>query len=232
MIELRLRTLKRFFISLLIVLGLVAMALTALRYRQFTRLPKPIEMVTAPAASPSLVAPVLASGSVSLQSDDPSWQVSWQASQAAVDMALLGRYPRLHERFPDGVRLILVDQPLAPEPLRGPYDDQPAELTLGSTHPEPRPGESVTPDAEAWAGCRRDLELGPARQLHCYLFVQGEPGDTLEALAVMAWVQALDETLTGRIQLFDRNHFPFLNAHKQGETWTYSDAYLSLSFLP
>ncbi len=125
-----------------------------------------------------------------------------------------------------------MDQPRAPEPLRGPYDDHPAELTLGTIYPEALDGEPVRPEAEAWAGCRRDLELGPARQLHCYLYVRGEPGDTLDALAVLAWIQALDETLTGRIQPLDRSKLTFLNAHKEGEQWTYSDAYLSLSSSP
>jgi hypothetical protein len=229
MIELRLRSLGRFALSLLLVFGLTALALFALRHRQFSQQPRPLQVVSV-AASPDLIAPVL--GSVTLHSDAPAWQAAWRKPQATITAAFAARYPGLHKRFPDGVRLTLVEQPQAPEPLRGPYDDQPAELTVGAVYPEPQPGESVQPLAEAWAGCRRDLELGPARQLRCYLFVRGEPGDTLDGLAVLAWIQALDEALSGRLQPLDRNNLPLLDAHKEGEQWTYSDAYLSLSSSP
>ena len=232
MIELRLRFLWRFILHLLVVLALTAIVLLALRYRRFSQQPQPIQVVSEPVASSDLMAPVLDAAPLTLHSAAPAWQISWRQPITATAAALWGRYPGLSERFPDGIHLTLVDQPRAPEPLRGPYDDHPAELTLGAITPEAHDGESVQAVAEAWAGCRRDLELGPARQLHCYLYVRGEPGETLDGLAVLAWIQALDETLTGHIQPTDRSHLPLLNAHIQGEQWTYSDASLSLSSSP
>jgi hypothetical protein len=141
---------------------------------------------------------------------------------------LSARYPGFEERYPDGVSLTIVDEAIAPEALRGPYDPTPTRLLAGAIFPQPPPGESILPDAEAWAGCRRDLELGPARQLRCYLHIQGEPGDTLDGLAVVAWVQALDIAVTGTSQPLDPDALPFVTLYQENKQWTYTDSYLSL----
>jgi len=221
-----LRFLGRLALAALLLFVLTAFGLAA--FPQFSQQSQPTNPAPGSAASADLIAPLLDAASLTLRSADPAWQVSWRAPDTNAT-AISDRYPGLSDRFPDGVLLTLMDQPQAPEPLRGSYDDHPAELTVGAIYPEAVAGESVQPQAEAWAGCRRDQELGPARQLNCYLYVRGEPGDTLDGLAALAWIQALDETFSGRIQAIDRETLPFINAHKQGEQWTYDDSYLSLA---
>jgi hypothetical protein len=236
------RFLSRLALTSLLLLILVALAVAGARDRPFSQPLQPSIVVPASAATPDLEAPLLSPASLTLQSATAAWQVAWRPSPDAIAAqvawrpspdaiaaTLSRRYPRIQERFPDGIQLTLLDHAHAPQPLRGPYDDQPAELSIGAIYPEALPGQSVQPQAEAWAGCRRDLELGPARQLDCYLFVQGEPGDTLDGLAILAWIQALDEIYTGQVQPLDRSQLPFLNATQEGEQWTYADSYLSIS---
>ena len=166
---------------------------------------------------------------ISLQDDTGQWEVALNEAYALAGITDASAFQK---RFPAGVSVYLIDQPRAPEALRGDYDDDPFALRFGAVWPEPEPGQIVKPEMEAWADCRRDLELGPARTLHCYLYVEGEPGETLDGLAVLAWVQALDYVMAGYAQALDPATVPLLTATKETEQWTYTDAYLSLSPSP
>lgn len=226
MIELRFRSFLFAVFLLLAALLVLLVGFGLRRYQAFASQPRSLPVVQEP--SPGIIAPA---GSVPATLTDVSsaWDARFTVSEAEVQAALAARYPGLSRRFPDGMLLTVTDEPSAPEALRGPYDPQPARLRLGAVWPEPLPGASVTPTAEAWADCRHDLELGPARHLHCYLYVRGDPGPTLDGLAVLAWTQALDYALAGRTQPLDRQTLPFLNAARNGDTWTYTDAFLSLT---
>ena len=227
MIELRFRS---FLFAVLLLIAALAALLAGfglLRYRAFASQPRSLPVVQEP--SPGLIAPAGSGVPAALADASSAWDARFAVAEAEVQAALAARYPGFSRRFPDGMLLTVTDEPSAPKALRGPYDPQPARLRLGAVWPEPLPGASVTPASEAWADCRHDLELGPARQLHCYLYVRGDPGPTLDGLAVLAWTQALDYALAGRTQPLDRQTLPFLNAARNGDTWTYTDAFLSLT---
>ena len=229
MIELRFRTLiTTTLVSLLALLALVAI-FGVLRYQQFSAIPRPSRVVTEAVSAPDLIAPVLDAPAIALADAASTWDVSFTVPPETVQAAITYRYPGLRNRFPDGVLLTIVDGPHAPESLRGPYDQTPTELLAGAVYPQPHPGERILPDAEAWAGCRRDLELGPARQLHCYLFARGEAGDTLDGLAALAWVQALDIALSGSSQPLQPASLPLVNITPEENQWTYADSYLALT---
>ncbi|MCO6451211.1 MAG: hypothetical protein J5I90_10540 [Caldilineales bacterium] len=221
MFEFRIRTL----LLLLLALIIAGSGYLTLRFRQFSAQPRPIAVIPAATATdPDLALPA------NLHDDSRQWQASWRVDPAAVQAALAARYPNLQRRFREGVELTILDAATAPEPLRGSYDPEPALLRMGAAWPEP--GNGVLPLAEAWSDCYRDLELGPARSLRCYLYARGEPGPTLDGLAILAWVQAMDLALSGHTQPFDPAAIPFLTATPQDSTWTYSDAFLSLSLSP
>ena len=215
-------------ILLIFLLLLAACGLLFQRYRRFAAQPRPLTIVTpdrSQAATPSPAATV----PVHLDSALPGAELH---STAALTVALAQRYPGWQRRFPHGVQLTLVATPQAPEPLRGPYDPDPTSLLLGAVYPLPQEATLLPPEAEAWAGCRRDLELGPAPQLRCYLYVRGAAGPTLDGLAVLAWVQALDVALSARAQDFDPTTIPLLTATEEAGQWRTENALLSLSFSP
>ncbi len=229
MIELRFRTLALTFLTLLLTFTVAGLGVAAVRYRAFAARPRPVLAVTDPVSVAGLIAPV-GGPSVELVDEIDGQDIRFTVPPETVQAALAHRYPGFTKRFPDGVTLTLVNRAEAPEPLRGAYDKEPTLLRMGAVYPENTTGDVVRPDAEAWADCRRDLELGPARSLHCYLYVQGETGSTLDGLATMAWVQAVDYALAGHTQPLDRPQAsPFLTATKAGDQWTYADAFLSVT---
>lgn len=229
MIELRFRTLALAFLAVLVTLAIAVLGIAAVRYRAFAARPRPTQVVTDPVPVAGLIAPV-GGPAVELVDKVDGRDLHFSVASETVQAALAHRYPGFTRRFADGISLTLVDQPQAPEPLRGAYDKEPALLRMGIVFPEATSGEAVQPTAEAWADCRRDLELGPSRRLSCYLYVRGEPGPTLDGLATLAWVQAMDYALAGRTQPLDRQQAsPFLSATKVGDQWTYANAFLSLT---
>jgi len=217
----------------LIVIAVIAAGLFGiLRHRQFNNQPRPSDIVSDAPGANALVAPVIGDMQAVINDVSPEWNLTLSRSDSELLAALAHRYPALPKRFTGGVDLTLLDGRTAPEPLRGPYDEHDDLLRFAAFWPNPEPGQVVIPEMEAWADCRRDLELGPARTLHCYLYVEGEPGETLDGLAVLAWVQALDYVMAGYAQAPDPATIPLLTATKQAEQWTYTDAYLSLSPSP
>ena len=163
----------------------------------------------APTATPTVTATPVP---ISLHDDATTWEATLTAPEA---LAEITDAPAFQKRFPAGVSVHLIDQPRAPEALRGDYDDDPFALRFGAVWPEPEPGQTIKPEMEAWADCVRDFEIGPTDSLRCYLFARGEPGHVLDRLATSALRQALDYTLTGRAA--------------PDPTWTPDDAFLSLS---
>ena len=228
MIELRLRT-----ILLLAALGLITLIGMPLaqRYAVFSQQPRPARVITDTTGLPP-AAEQAPGPSLTLANSTAAWHLRLVDPPERVQAALARRYPDLAHTFPQGVLLTLLDAPVAPEPLRGAYDDQPGALRLGAVYPPPQPGEALQPEAEAWAGCRRLLEVGPDAQLRCYLTVRGEPGPILDGLAVLAWLQAMDVAMSGRVQPLDPATLPLLTPDPQGTPWTFTAASLSLSSSP
>jgi hypothetical protein len=163
-----------------------------------------------PTPVPPTVAPTPAP--VSLHDDTGAWVIELTDPDALADIIDDAAF---RERFPAGVSVHLIDQPRAPEALRGDYDDDPFALRFGAVWPEPEPGQTIKPEMEAWADCVRDFELGKTDTLRCYLFTRGQPGDILDRLASAALHQALSYALTGRVT--------------SDQSWTSDDAFLSLS---
>ena len=149
---------------------------------------------------------------ISLHDDTGHWEVALTDADALADIT---EAPAFQQRFPNGVTVDIINQPRAPEALRGDYDDDPFTLRFGAVWPEPEPGQTIKPEMEAWADCVRDFELGPTDQLRCYLFARGEPGHILDRLASAALHQALNYAFTGRVTT--------------DQPWTSDDAFLSLS---
>ena len=109
-----------------------------------------------------------------------------------------------------------MDEAYAPKPCVAPTTPHLPNCWQAPSLQQPHAGESVLPDAEAWAGCRRDLELGPARQLHCYLYVRGEPGDTLDGLAVVGLGPGPGLDPLWPSQPLEPESLPFVNHHERG----------------
>ena len=202
--EVDLRTILK-EVAVIALLGALAMGLYAFITRERTQSPEP-----ATTATPTMVASTPAP--ITLHDDASGWNAELSNPNALTGII---DAPAFQKRFPKGLTITLIGDPRAPEALRGEYDDDSFTLRFGAVWPEPQPGQTISPEMEAWADCVRDFELGPTDALRCYLFARGEPGETLDRLASSALHQALRYALTGRVT--------------PDPSWTPDDAFLSLS---
>ncbi len=190
-------------VAVIALLAALALGLYAFITHERVQSPEPTAMPTTGTSTPA---------PITLDDDDSGWNAELTHPDALAEITSDAAFQK---RFPKGLSITLIDDARAPEALRGEYDDDPFALRFGAVWPEPKPGQTIKPEMEAWADCVRDFELGPTDALNCYLFARGEPGEVLDRLASSALHQALRYALTGRVT--------------SDPSWTPDDAFLSLS---